>query len=108
MSVAIAIGILCLVMAGSAPGFFSTENLTDILLANIPVLIIALGMTLVILTGEIDIYVGSQFAICGVVAGVAAKAGVPPVGAGLVACAAGAAMGALNGWLVAFVRVPSI
>ena len=34
-------------------------------------------MTLVILTGEIDISVGSVFAICGVAAGLLAKAGLP-------------------------------
>ena len=39
-------------------------------MANMPVLIVALGMTLVILTGQIDISVGSQFAICSVIAGV--------------------------------------
>ena len=38
-----------------------------------PVLVVAIGMTLVILTGEIDISVGSQFAVCSVVAGVAGK-----------------------------------
>ena len=38
--------------------------------------IVAIGATLVILTGQIDISVGSVFAVCGVVAGVLAKAGV--------------------------------
>jgi rhamnose transport system permease protein len=71
-------------------------------------LIVALGATLVILTGEIDISVGSVFAVCGVAAGLAAKAGLPVLAAGLAACAVGAAVGALNGLLVAKVRVPSI
>jgi rhamnose transport system permease protein len=73
-----------------------------------PVLIVALGMTLVILTGNIDISVGSMFAICGIVAGLVAKAGAPIAVAGLAACAAGAALGGLNGALVAYVRIPSI
>ena len=50
-------------------------------------------MTLVILTGEIDISVGSMFAICGVVAGVLAKAGLPMPLAALAACLVGAALG---------------
>src|SRR4051794_8774648 len=108
MSVAVAIVALCLIMLAVAPSFFSGGNLTDLLLANMPVLIIAPGVTLVILTGQIDISIGSQFAICGVVAGVVARAGVPPVLAGLIACGVGALMGALNGWLVAYVRIPSI
>ena len=74
VSVAIAIGMLALVLAGAAPGFFSIENLVDLFLANMPVLVIALGATLVILTGEIDISVGSLFAVAAVTAGVVAKA----------------------------------
>ena len=64
-SVAVAIVALGLVLAFAAPGFFARDNLGDLFLANLPVLIVALGMTLIILTGEIDISVGSVFAICG-------------------------------------------
>jgi rhamnose transport system permease protein len=74
-SVAAAILALCLLMAFVAPRFFTIENQTDLVLANIPVLIVALGMTLVILTGNIDISVGSQFAICSVASGVIATMG---------------------------------
>ena len=61
----------------AAPSFFAAGNLRDLALNNAPVLLVALGMTLVILVGEIDISVGSQFAVCSVAAGVLAKAGVP-------------------------------
>src|SRR5215470_13434561 len=108
ISVAIAILALMAVLAIAAPGFFSPENQSDLLMANTPVLIVALGMTLVILSGEIDISVGSQFAICSVAAGIFAKAGLPAPLAGLAACLAGALMGAINGALVAWVRIPSI
>jgi len=108
--IALAISILVFagVLAVVAPGFFTAENLRDILMANMPVLIVALGMLLVILTGQIDISVGSQFAICSVLAGVAAKSGAPVLVAGAAACAAGALLGALNGVLVARLRIPSI
>jgi rhamnose transport system permease protein len=108
VSVAGAIVALALVLALAAPGYFSRENLSDLFLASLPVLIVALGATLVILTGEIDISVGSIFAICGVLAGVASKTGLPIAGVLAVACAAGAALGAVNGSLVALVRLPSI
>ena len=106
--VAIAIAALAIVLAFVAPSYFSAENLRDLLLVNIPVLVVAIGATLVVLTGEIDISVGSAFAVCGVVAGVAAKGGLPAAAAGLVACVAGAMLGALNGALVAYGRLPSI
>jgi rhamnose transport system permease protein len=96
------------VLAVLAPGYFARDNLRDLFLANMPVLIVALGMTLVILTGHIDISVGSMFAICGIAAGVLAKAGLPLPAVVVAACLIGAALGALNGSLVAYVRIPSI
>jgi rhamnose transport system permease protein len=107
-SVAIAIVVLALVLAAAAPSYFSAGNLRDLFLVNMPVLVIATGATVVILTGEIDISVGSVFAVCSVIAGVAAKAGMPAAAAGAVACATGAGLGALNGALVSYGRIPSI
>ena len=108
ISVAMAIFLLAASLAVVAPAYFSRENLIDLFLANVPVLIVALGMTLVILVGQIDISVGSIFAICGVGAGLLAKSGVPAPLAGLGACLVGFGLGALNGALVAYVRIPSI
>ena len=105
---AIAIAGLAAVLAVVAPGYFSRENLSDLFLANMPLLIVALGMTLVILTGEIDISVGSVFAVCGVAAGMLVKWGLPLPIAGPLACLLGTAFGAVNGSLVAYVRIPSI
>ena len=107
-SVALAIGALFLVLAAAAPGFFTRDNLSDLFLANMPVLIAALGMTLVILTGHIDISVGSIFAICAVASGLLAKAGLPLPVVAAAACAIGALLGSVNGALVAFLRIPAI
>ncbi len=103
--VIIALGV---VLAAMTPGYFARENLSDLFLGNMPVLIVAIGTTLVILTGNIDISVGSVFAIAGIVAGVAAKATGSVAVAALASCAAGAVLGALNGSLVAYLRMPSI
>ncbi len=108
LSVAIAIAALYAVLAFVAPGYFSRANFVDVFLSNLPVLIIAVGMTLVILAAQIDISVGSIFAVCGIVAGVLAKTGMPLALAILSAGAAGALLGAINGALVAYLRVPSI
>ena len=91
-SVAGAVIALGLVLAVVTPGFFARDNLSDLFLANMPVLIIALGMTLVILTGHIDISVGSLFAVCAVSSGVLAKAGLPMPLVVAAACAIGVAV----------------
>jgi len=108
LSVAIAIVLLSATLAIVAPGFFAGDNLRDLFLANAPVLIAAVGMTLVILTGHIDISIGSVFAICAVASGLLAKAGLPLPLVVLACCALGAALGSVNGALTAYVRIPSI
>ena len=105
---ALALGVLLLVVAIAAPSFFAPANLRDLALNNAPVLLVAVGMTLVILAGEIDISVGSQFALCAVVAGLLAKAGLPVLLLVPATMLAGAAMGALNGALVGALGLPSI
>lgn len=107
-AVAIAILILMAVVASTTHGFFSRENLTDLFLANMSVMLIALGMTLIILTGQIDISVGSVFAVCSVMMGLATRAGIPIAVSAVLVCLIGAACGALNGSFVAYLRVPSI
>jgi rhamnose transport system permease protein len=108
LAVALTILIVVGALAVAAPAFFARENLTDLLLGNVPVLLVAVGTTLVILTGEIDISVGSVFAICGVLAGVVAHMGLPIAGVALASCLIGATLGAMNGALVAYVGLPSI
>ena len=66
---ALVLGTLLTVLAIAAPAFFSPDNLRDVVMANAAVQIIALGMTLVVLTGEVDVSVGATFAVCAVVAG---------------------------------------
>ena len=69
-----------------------------------PVLVAALGALVVIVAGEIDVSVGSVFAICAVAAGLAAKAGLPAAAVVFAVLCGGAALGALNGTLIACAR----
>jgi rhamnose transport system permease protein len=65
-------------------------------------------MALVIIGRQIDISVGSQFAVCSVCAGLLAAKGWPLPLVFLTSVSLGAVMGAVNGWLVAGLRLPSI
>jgi rhamnose transport system permease protein len=108
VSAAAAYGALLLVVAVIAPGFFSAANWRDLAMNNASVLIVAVGMTMVILIGHIDISVGSQFAVCSVAAGWLAQSGVPMPGVALLAILIGGLLGAVNGVLVARFRIPAI
>src|SRR5213593_4870726 len=108
LSAAVAYAVLLVAVGIIAPSFFSGANLRDLSLNNAPVLLVAIGMTMVILVGQIDISVGSQFAVAGVAAGWLAKSGIPiPM---LLPCliVIGAALGAINGLFVGWLRLPSI
>lgn len=108
VTIGAAIAVLYAVLAILARGFFTRENFSDLFLGNFPVLLAAMGATLVVLAGEIDISIGSVFAICGVVSGVCAVSGVPLAANLVVTCAAGAMLGSVNGALVAYAGLPSI
>jgi rhamnose transport system permease protein len=103
-----ALAVLLVIVAAASPSFFSPGNLRDLALNNAATLIVAIGMTMVILAGEIDISIGSQFAVCSIASGWLATVGVPiPL---LLPCvlAIGAALGAVNGLFAGMLRLPSI
>src|SRR5215210_7523027 len=108
LSVAGALLLLLLVLAVFAPHFFALQPLLSRLTAQMPALIAAIGMTLIILCRQIDISIGSQFGMCAVIAGLLAAAKLPLFVVMLAAVSAGAAMGAVNGALVAGLGLPSI
>ena len=88
------------------PHFFSVANLTNVCLQSAVLTIVALGMTLVILTEGIDLSLGPVLGLCGVVMAMVVVSGMPlwlAIGA---AALIGAAFGTVNGTLVAYVGMP--
>ena len=108
LSVALALGALLLLLLLLAPRFYDPANLRDLFVRAAPVLVAAVGMTLVVLARQIDISIGSQFAVCAVAAGVMAREGVPMALAAPGAVLVGALLGAVNGALVAGLGLPAI
>lgn len=90
------------------PYFASTQTVGFLLLDVIPILMIAMPMALVIITGEIDLSVASTVGLTSAVMGVLFQAGTP-IGLVLVACVAlGVVLGAINGLLVTALGLPSL
>ncbi len=90
------------------PNFRHPQTLEAILTNAAYVAVVAVGMTLVIVAGQIDISVGSMLAVCALVAGNLARDGVPMPLVFLASLVLGGLMGAFNGALVAYLRIPSI
>jgi rhamnose transport system permease protein len=107
-SVAFALVALLVFLALAAPAFFQPQPLLSLLTREAPTLVVACGMALVIICRQIDISVGSQFAVCCVCAGLLAAEGLPLPVVFAASVAIGALLGALNGVLVAGLRLPSI
>ncbi|UXK02660.1 ABC transporter permease [Pectobacterium aroidearum] len=99
-----------------APNFFSLHiqdgrlfgSLIDILNRGAPVALLALGMTLVIATGGIDLSVGAVMAIAGATAATLTAAGHPLPSVLLTALLVGALCGLWNGFLVAVLQIQPI
>ena len=87
--------ILCVFMALFAPYFLTGSNLVNVAQQSSINAILAAGMTFVILTGGIDLSVGSGLAVAGVGAVWLASKGVP----GIIAVLAGLGIGCLSGWV---------
>jgi rhamnose transport system permease protein len=108
ITVAAALGLLLVALAIFAPNFFELQPLLSRFTSQMPALVAAIGITLVIITRQIDISIGAQFSMCAVVAGLVAAAGMPLGVAVLAAVGTGIVMGAFNGILVAWLGLPSI
>ena len=104
----VAVLLLSFLLSIASPYFLTTGNLTNILVQASVIALLAGGQTFVILTGGVDLAVGALTALAGAVAGhLMIKLGVDVYLALGVALAIGAAVGLFNGYLVAFVGIPS-
>jgi ribose/xylose/arabinose/galactoside ABC-type transport system permease subunit len=96
------IGLLFVVVLFGAlePSFLSTRNLMTVAIQTVIVGLGAIGMTFVIVSGGIDLSIGSVIALSSVVTALSARAGLPTPVAVMAGVTAGGLCGALNGWLV--------
>ncbi|MCU1478728.1 MAG: ATPase [Subtercola sp.] len=107
-AVIIAVIIVAIVACSSIPKFATPLTLSYLLLDLTPVLLIALPMTLILISGEIDLSVASTVGISNVVLGFLYAGGVPIELAMVICLAVGLFVGALNGFLVTVVGLPSL
>lgn len=100
------LGGLMLVAGSLEPRFFTGANLLNVLRQSSIIGVISLGMTVVILTGGIDLSVGSVLSLSVLFAASASKSALPAPVAWACALLAGAGLGWVNGFGVSRLRLP--
>ncbi|RUZ79913.1 ABC transporter permease [Mesorhizobium sp. M7A.F.Ca.US.006.01.1.1] len=104
----IALLVLCLVLSFATDGFLTSLNLLNVGRQISLLGIMAVGMTFVLIAGEVDLSVGSTYAFSGLATGMLIIAGwalLPAIGVGLMT---GVAIGLINGVLSTYGRLPSL
>src|SRR5690606_4651298 len=101
--------VVLIVLVGSAnPRYVAERNFINILNGNAYIAVAAIGMSMVIISRNIDISIGSLIGVLGTLSGTIAINGYPIWVSWLVPILAGALVGAVIGFLVAYLRIPSI
>ncbi len=110
IGIAAALGLLVLVTVIDSPNFLSAPSVRDVLLGASILVILAVGQTVVIVSRNIDLSVGSVLGLVAFATGklFLAAPGTPIVLAILAGIGLGAVCGAINGVLVAAARVPAL
>lgn len=98
---------LGVVLGSSTKGFATTNNFLNLARQHSIIIVLAVGQTMVMISGGIDLSVGSVLALSGVVAGVAAANGTPIIGCVILGLATGCLCGFINGLVTAKARVPA-
>ena len=98
--------ILIICMGLVSPKFFALDNLKNIGIQASVNVVLSIGMLMVIIIGGIDLSIGAVLALAGIVSAYLMKAGCPIFWAMLISCFAGAALGAVNGFIVTYMKLP--
>jgi len=106
----LAVVVLLIIIVGSvaSPDFLTGNNLFNLGLSNGEVAIMTLPMTLIIISGEIDLSVASILGLASALLGVLWSHGWPMPAAFVVVALTGLAAGAVNGLLITRLRLPSL
>jgi ribose transport system permease protein len=105
------IGVIAVIWVGLAlatPAFLTAGSIRPLLVATAPIALIGVGMTIIIITGGIDVSVGGAIMVCSVITAKALVADMSLVPAVLISVAVGGLLGLVNGVLIAYGRVHAI
>lgn len=100
--------VVLIIFSSISPNFLTLDNLGLILQQSTTIGLVAIGMTMVILFGGIDLSVGAVLALVATVVGMLVNTGMNPWLASLIGIAIGALCGAFNGYFISKLEIPDI
>ena len=107
IGILIALAALCLDLAIASPVFLTSSNFLNVSQQISINFVVAVGMTLVIISGGIDLSVGSNIALTGLLMGIVMKNYSIPVLPTIIICILFSGfIGLVNGWLISFLNLP--
>ncbi|WP_047458940.1 ABC transporter permease [Rhizobium rhizogenes] len=107
ISIALFFLVVCVFFSIYTSAFLTAPNLLNVVRQSAPLLIVAAAMTFVITTGGIDLSVGSVLALAATLSAAALQAGIAWPLVVVLMLLLGAAVGALQGFFIAYERIPA-
>ncbi|MDR0539315.1 MAG: ABC transporter permease [Spirochaetaceae bacterium] len=98
--------LLCIAFSFLSEYFFSLQNFLTVATQTAVIAIIAIGQTYVMITGGIDLSIGSNMALAGMASALCLQTGMPALAAIIVGLVSGALVGFINGAFVSFGKLP--
>lgn len=106
VTVTIGLIVLCIVFGIMNPNFFSARNISNLLRQIAPILIVGIGQSYVLITGNIDLSIGSVLGMSGMISATLMTKGMDPWVASVITLVIAILTGVLNGLLVAQCKLP--
>ncbi|MDD3058492.1 MAG: ABC transporter permease [Spirochaetia bacterium] len=106
LTVTVGLILLCIVFGIMNPIFFSSRNVANLLRQIAPILLIGIGQSYVLITGNIDLSIGSVVGMSTMISATLMTKGVSPLFAVLITIICCLALGLSNGLLVSFAKLP--
>ncbi|MGD1821218.1 MAG: ABC transporter permease [Pleomorphochaeta sp.] len=107
LTVSVGLIILCIVFGLMNPMFFSSRNVSNLLRQIAPILLIGIGQSYVLLIGQIDLSIGSVVGMSCMISATLMTRGVNPLVAVVITICCALMVGLVNGFLVAWCKLPS-
>ncbi|HAX50539.1 ABC transporter permease [Muricomes intestini] len=107
VTVTIGLIIMCVIFGILSPSFFSGRNVGNLLRQIAPILLVGIGQSYVMITGNIDLSIGSVLGMSCMISATLMTKGISPTVAVFITLAACLAVGLINGLLVAQFHLPA-